>query len=150
MIASVRVDPMGPPPVRSHMIGKSLKTQRMTNTRATPVTGRKLGKVMCQNCPHQPAPSIFAASYNSSEIACNPARSMTDTKGKPFQIITTQITMKAVVGDENQATGLSRMPIRTRNQLITPKELSNIHHHITAAMTAGIAHGNATVILAAR
>jgi len=51
-------------------------------TRAMEISLRIPGKVTCQNCRNSLAPSILAASYNSSSIRCTPA--MNSTMQKPY------------------------------------------------------------------
>ena len=40
------------------------------------MTGESIGSVTKRNCRHRDAPSMRAASYNSTGIACSPARKM--------------------------------------------------------------------------
>ena len=64
--------------------------------------------------------------------------------GVVFQTSTRITASSAVSGDAVQAIGLSIRPIAIRTWLITPNTSLNIHAHICAETTVGIAQGIST------
>ncbi|SSN11116.1 Uncharacterised protein [Klebsiella pneumoniae] len=103
------------------------------------------GRVMVRRRVKALAPSIVAASYRSSGIACNTPVVMAKTNGKPSQVC---IMISAVLvqnGSVSHAFGL--MPKKDRIALLmTPKESLNIPAKTRMVTNPGTAHGKIKMV----
>ena len=90
------------------------------------ITPRSPGSVMYQNFASGVVPSMSAASYSSSGIACNPASSITMKNGKARQTFIAVTESSDVSGLPSQlmvALG-SRMPSEASRPFTTPNGAS--------------------------
>src|SRR5680860_1306481 len=104
---------IGPPLVNIQITEKSLNDHNAERSVATIKTGLVRGKVMYLNLLNAPAPSMAPASYNSSGIACSPAKKTTAINGMPIQTSTYSAAINAVFGYANHNGGLL-IPINLR------------------------------------
>ena len=80
---------MGPPPVRAKIRAKYFNEPTMTSTAALTMVGHNKGMVIRQKDCKEVAPSILAASYNSSGILVIPAMKIIIYKGIYCQQVAT-------------------------------------------------------------
>ena len=103
------------------------------------------GRVMVRRRVNALAPSIVAASYRSSGIACSTPVVMANTNGKPSQVC---IIISAVLvqnGSVSHSFGL--MPKNERIALLmTPKESLNIPAKTRMVTNPGTAHGKIKMV----
>ena len=109
------------------------------------MTGRSDGRVTCQNRRSVDAPSMAAASCNSSGTDCRPASSTIVVCGMPAQTPTTMTAGSAVLKSPSQLVVPSNPNVRMT--LFTGPEFGlSISRHMMAMITGGIAHGTSASV----
>src|SRR5262245_16460086 len=101
------------------------------------IDGLSNGNVTCQNVCQLLDPSISAASYGSSGIACNPASSTRNTNGVHCQTSTAITESIASFGDAVHVKLSVLIPIQRSVPLIAPKSGLSISRQTTPTTTLG-------------
>src|ERR1051325_11800933 len=101
------------------------------------IDGLSNGNVTCQNVCQRLEPSISAASYGSSGIACKPASSTRNTNGVHCQTSTAITESIASFGDAVHVKCSVLTPKCFSVPLIAPKLGLSMSRQMTPATTAG-------------
>src|SRR5439155_23856497 len=121
-VASTSEAFIGPPPVITYTGSNARNVQIESSSTIVVMTPRRPGSVMYQNLATAEVPSISAASYSSSGIACKPASSITMKNGNARQTFIAVTEKSAVSGLPSQvivAPGCSRPSVASK-PLTTP------------------------------
>jgi len=80
------------------------KADKVSITIKKKMVGESSGSVTWRNCSQKPAPSMRAASYNSSGIPCMPASMMIVFSPSASQMVTMETEKSAHTGSVSQGT----------------------------------------------
>jgi hypothetical protein len=142
-VANTCVESSGPPEVSTRTMSKFAKVTISENNIVMAMMLRIIGRVISQMRCHQDAPSIAAASYNSSGTDFSAARYMIMKNGAPTQTLTRMTEKRAQPASPSHST--RSMPKCASTQFNALNDGSNSHSQASVLIAGGMTQGTSSM-----
>ncbi len=144
-MTSVFVAPIGPPCVINQIRSNRRNDQIVMNNASNMTDGCIVGQTTARKTLRRSAPSMTAASRNSSDTPCSAASRTTDAKGKICQIVAISTAGSASVGSSSQFSAPAAKPRKRNARFQIPYCALYIQVKMSATATGGAAQGMVTI-----